>query len=132
MEIRVGRSSVDNDQLSCNPAYRDEDDWWLHVSGSPGSHVVIRCHDDDLAEKYSETLADAALLAAVFSKEGKRTSRLPVSFTRCRDVFKPNGFVPGMVRLTGKVGTVIVDSGLEKKRLQRLEATKNSSSSSNQ
>ena len=40
-----------------------------------------------------------------------------MSLTRCRDVVKPKGFVPGMVRLTGTVGTVSVELGREKKRL---------------
>merc|ERR1711871_1310751 len=118
IEIRVGRSSSDNDQLSCSPECRDLDDWWMHVSGSPGSHVVIRCHDDDFPNKYEETLADAALLAAQYSK-GNKSGRVPVSLTRCRCVSKPQGFVAGMVRLIGAVGTVYVDVEREKKRLKR-------------
>ena len=42
VEIRVGRKSTDNDELSCDPAHRDDADWWMHASGCPGSHVVIR------------------------------------------------------------------------------------------
>ena len=44
---------------------------------------------------------------------------------RCRDVVKPKGFVPGMVRLSGEVYTITIDTKLEKKRLERLESTKN-------
>ena len=29
IEIRVGRSSSDNDELSINPLYRDGNDWWM-------------------------------------------------------------------------------------------------------
>lgn len=65
LEIRVGRGASDNDELSCNPLYRDGADWWMHVAGCPGSHVVIRSHDDQLA---SETLLDGAYLAVVNSK----------------------------------------------------------------
>lgn len=124
IEIKVGRSSCDNDQLSCNPMYRDADDWWMHVSGAPGSHVVIKCRDDDFPTKYEETLADAALLAVQYSKSSK-SGRVSVSLTRCRYVVKPQGVVAGMVRLTGAVGTVIVEIGREQKRLKRLEETKN-------
>ena len=124
IEIWVGRSSSDNDQLSCNPEYRDGSDWWMHVSGSPGSHVVIKCTDDDFPTKYEDTLLDAALLAAQYSK-GKKAGRVPVSLTRCRNVFKPKGFVAGMVRLTGTVGTVSVDVNRDKKRLERLEQIRN-------
>ena len=87
--------------------------------------MVIRCQDNDLPNKYHETITDAALLAAIYSKEGKKGASLPVSFTRCRDVSKPKGFVAGMVRLTGKVGCITIDTKFEKKRLERLEATKN-------
>ena len=66
--IRVGREAPDNDVLSCDPTYRLPSEWWLHVSGYPGSHVVIRCSDDDLPDCYRETLKDAAILAAVNSK----------------------------------------------------------------
>ena len=41
-EIRVGKTASDNDSLSCDPAHRDGDDWWLHAAGCPGSHVVVR------------------------------------------------------------------------------------------
>jgi predicted ribosome quality control (RQC) complex YloA/Tae2 family protein len=124
IEIRVGRSSSDNDELSCNPEHRDPKDWWMHVSGSPGSHVVIRCDDDKLPTKFSETVDDAALLAAVYSK-GNNNGKVTVSLCRCRDIFKPAGFKPGMVRLNGEVRAVIIDTKLEKKRLERLESTKN-------
>lgn len=124
IEIRVGRSSSDNDELSCNPEHRDAKDWWMHVSGSPGSHVVIRCDDDKLPTKFSETVDDAAMLAAVYSK-GNSNGKVSVSLCRCRDVFKPAGFKPGMVRLNGEIRTVIIDTKLEKKRLERLESTKN-------
>ena len=75
-------------------------------------------------EEYEDTLLDAALLAAQYSK-GKKAGRVPVSLTRCRNVFKPKGFVAGMVRLTGTVGTVSVDVNRDKKRLERLEQIRN-------
>ena len=68
LEIRVGRGASDNDELSCNPIYRDGADWWMHVAGCAGSHVVIRSHDDQLPTTASETLLDAAYLAVVNSK----------------------------------------------------------------
>jgi len=52
--IRVGRGAEDNELLSCDRRYRDAQDWWLHVSGSPGSHVVIRSHRDDLPSALPE------------------------------------------------------------------------------
>ena len=33
IEIRVGKQATDNDELSCNPKFRDGSDWWMHASG---------------------------------------------------------------------------------------------------
>jgi predicted ribosome quality control (RQC) complex YloA/Tae2 family protein len=67
--IYVGKSAADNDVLSIDPerTIRDQNDWWMHVAGSPGSHVVIRC-SDAFAALPRETLVDAAALAAKYSK----------------------------------------------------------------
>jgi len=54
VEIRVGRGAEDNELLSCDRRYRDAQDWWMHVAGSPGSHVVIRSHRDDLPSALPE------------------------------------------------------------------------------
>jgi len=64
IQIRVGRAASDNDVLSCNPEHRDGQDWWMHAAMCPGSHVVIRSH----ADLPSETITDAAVLAAKYSK----------------------------------------------------------------
>lgn len=120
LEIRVGRRAEDNDELSCNPEHRDGPDWWLHVSGHPGSHVVIRCHDDELPLKYKESLKDAAVLAAKNSKAAA-SNAMAVSYTRCRNVSKPPGAKAGLVHLRGEVGTVRVNLKAEKERLSRLE-----------
>jgi len=117
-EIRVGRRSSDNDELSCNPKHRDGPDWWMHASGCPGSHVVIRCHDENLDQ---EVIRDAASLAA---RQSKCTGNLiKVSMTRCRDVMKPGGVAAGMVQLTGKVTAVSVDMKKAEKRLARIDKT---------
>ncbi|GFH50930.1 hypothetical protein CTEN210_07406 [Chaetoceros tenuissimus] len=70
IEIRVGRRSEDNDELSCNPKHGDGPDWWMHAAGCPGSHVVIRCHDEQLDPDVKK---DAAALAARQSKCGGNT-----------------------------------------------------------
>jgi predicted ribosome quality control (RQC) complex YloA/Tae2 family protein len=123
IEIRVGRGAEDNDELSCNPAHRDGPDWWLHVAGCPGSHVVIRSHEDLLPEKFKETLLDAAVLAVINSK-GSQSGRVPVTFTRCRHVTKPGGAKPGLVFLGGDVSTIKIDVKAEALRIERLEKTK--------
>lgn len=64
-EIRVGKQAEDNDVLSLSPEHRDGSDYWMHASGCAGSHVVIRCGDQNLDE---EVIKDAAALAARQSK----------------------------------------------------------------
>jgi len=124
IEIRVGRGASDNDLLSCNPEHRDGPDWWMHVAGYPGSHIVIRCHDNDVP---METLTDAATLAAKYSK-GPQKGKVGVNVVRCRQVSKPPGAKPGLVRLSGEVSTLKVNVKTESERLSRLEETKSTAS----
>lgn len=121
--IRVGRSASDNDELSLNKEHRDQDHWWLHVAGCPGSHVVIMDSDDNLPTTKRDTLIDAALLAAVNSKISQ-AGRVQVTYTRCRHVTKPYGAKPGLVFLKDEVATTRVDIKAETSRLERLLVTK--------
>jgi predicted ribosome quality control (RQC) complex YloA/Tae2 family protein len=118
IEIRVGKKAEDNDELSCSPLHRDGRDWWMHASGCPGSHVVIRSHDETLPE---EVVQDAASMAALQSK--CQGGVVKVSLTRCRDVKKPPGAKAGLVLLTGKVRTISVDRKEAERRFERLEKT---------
>jgi hypothetical protein len=118
VEIRVGKQAEDNDELTCSPLHRDGADWWMHAAGCPGSHVVIRSHDQQLPE---EVVQDAAALAARQSK--CNTAVIKVSLTRCRDITKPPGAKAGLVMLTGQVRSVSVNMKEATSRLQRLDAT---------
>ena len=91
----------------------------MHASGCPGSHVVIRCHDESLAK---DIVNDAASLAARESK--CQGSTIKVSLTRCRHVKKPPGAKPGLVQLTGAIQTISVNMKEAEKRLKRLDETK--------
>jgi predicted ribosome quality control (RQC) complex YloA/Tae2 family protein len=88
-EIIVGKNNKQNDYLTNKLAARDE--IWLHTKDIPGSHVVIRSKEPD-----EETILEAALLAAYFSK-ARNSSSVPVDFTRVRFVKKPSGAKPGFV-----------------------------------
>ena len=120
IDIRVGRTSSDNDRVSCDPECRDLRDWWMHAAGCPGSHVVIRYTGEDLPK---ETMIDAAVLAAANSK-ANQVGRAPVSLVRCRQVSKPKGAKPGLVQLSGDVRTVVVNVKDEASHLERLMETK--------
>ncbi len=93
-EILVGRSNVQNDELTFRTAYRG--DVWLHVQKLHGSHVIIRCAGEEADET---TRAEAASLAALHSEAGEG-AKVPVDFTRVRFVKKPPAARPGMVIYT--------------------------------
>jgi NFACT protein RNA binding domain len=113
-EIRVGKTAADNDEVSTCAEHRN--DWWMHASGCPGSHIIIRSGSTTPDD---ETIQDAAALAARHSK--CQGSVIKVSLTRCRDVKKPPGAKPGLVLLTGSVQTVSVNMKTAEKRLERLD-----------
>ncbi len=100
-EILVGRSNVQNDNLSFSLARRN--DIWLHVQKIHGSHVIIRCGDEGASD---ETIMYAASLAAKHSQADKG-SKVPVDYTKVRNLKKPSGALPGMVIYT-EYKTVIV------------------------
>lgn len=118
--IRVGRTAADNDELSCNREHRDGDQWWMHVAGSAGSHVVICSNEDDILRTHKQTIMDAAFLTAIHSK-ANQSGRVQVSLTRCRNVSKPAGAKAGLVQLRGDIHTVTVDIKAESKRKERLQ-----------
>lgn len=118
IEIRVGKQAQDNDELSLNPQHRDSLDWWMHASGCPGSHVIIRCQGQSLPD---EVVMDAAALAARQSK--CQGTVIKVSMVQARDVSKPPGAKAGLVQLNGSVRTITVNMKDARGRLERLDKT---------
>jgi predicted ribosome quality control (RQC) complex YloA/Tae2 family protein len=92
--VLVGRSDADNDRLSMKVAR--ETDWWLHVRGMPGSHVLLRGAEG--AEPDRDTLERAAAIAAYYSK-AREAGVVAVSCTLARYVTKPRGAKPGTVEI---------------------------------
>ena len=92
--VLVGRTDADNDYLSFRLA-RPED-WWFHVRGMPGSHVILQGPPG--AEPDRQTLERAAAIAAYHSK-ARNAGVVPVSGTRARDVTKPRGAKAGTVQI---------------------------------
>jgi predicted ribosome quality control (RQC) complex YloA/Tae2 family protein len=92
IDILVGKNAVQNDRLT---AEAPPETVWLHAKDMPGSHVIIRAE----GEIPPQTLKQAAMLAAWYSK-GRRSSMVPVDYTRRRYVKKPSGAAPGKVIYT--------------------------------
>jgi len=97
-KILAGKSDLDNEQLSLLAA--DPRDWWFHVRGMPGSHVILKAREGEEPEK--NTLKQAAAIAAYHSK-ARAGGIVAVSCTRARNVNKPRGAKPGTVQISKEI-----------------------------
>lgn len=111
-QIYVGRSDRENDELTFRLARGN--DYWLHVHGGPGSHVVVKLPPG--AELASETLLDAATLALLHSSQ-KSSGHGEVLYTRRKHVGKPRHAKAGLVYAADSK-TIFVR--LDDERLKRL------------
>jgi predicted ribosome quality control (RQC) complex YloA/Tae2 family protein len=92
--VLVGRTDIDNDRLSLRVA--EPNDWWFHVRGTPGSHVILRAKP--ATEPDRATLKLAAAIAAYHSK-ARNSGKVSVACTQARHVRKPRGAKPGTVQI---------------------------------
>ena len=125
-EIICGRSNIQNEKLTFTIASR-KTDWWFHVKGLPGTHVILKPFPDEDIPSDSSIL-EAASLAAFFSKsiileehnaaEGSRAGKLKAEVDYCpvSHVKKIPGAKPGMV-IYESYYSVLVDSEEPKERL---------------
>ena len=90
--VVAGKTDEDNDLLSIKTA--GPDDWWFHVRGMPGSHVLLKSKPGEEPDR--ETLKRAAAIAAYHSK-ARTGGVVAVSCTEARYVSKPAGAKPGTV-----------------------------------
>ena len=95
LTVLVGRGSRQNDALTAKVAHGH--DFWLHVAGYSGSHVVLR-NPDRRSEPSAPSLLEAAQLAAYYS-QARNAPRVEVHYTQKKFVSKPKGGKPGVVRL---------------------------------
>ncbi len=91
----VGTSDAANDRLSTRIAAQN--DWWFHVDGVPGSHVILRAKQTE--EPTRETLKQAAAIAAYHSK-ARNAGVVPVHCTRAKHVRKRRGHEAGTVEVS--------------------------------
>ncbi len=111
MVILVGRTATDNDILTFKLA--SARDYWLHVAGQSGSHVIVR-NPMNLDRLPRETKRFAASLAVLHSgaKKGGKTA---VHLCRCSDVRKPRGLPPGKVTIKKFTTVYAAPAEVEKK-----------------
>ena len=89
LRILVGRSNLQNDQLSLKTA--QPGDLWFHTQNIPGSHVILCAQGVPPGQ---QSIIEAAMLAAWHSR-----ARGPaeVDYTPCAALKKPPGAPPGKV-----------------------------------
>ncbi len=92
--ILAGRSDRDNDYLSLKLARPG--DWWFHVRGMPGSHVVLKAPEGCREEAGKERLKTAAAVAAWHSR-ARNGGVTAVTCSRAQYISKPRGAKPGSV-----------------------------------
>jgi len=102
----AGRTDADNDRVSL--ALAQADDWWFHVRGMPGSHVLLKAEADRQPDK--KTLKAAAAIAAYHSK-ARGGGTVAVSCTQAKNVSKPGGAKAGTVAIR-KETVLMVRPGL--------------------
>lgn len=92
--VLAGKTDADNDYLSLKAA--NPNDYWFHVRGMPGSHVILRAKDGEEPDK--AVLKQAAAIASYHSK-AKNGGVTAVSCTMAKYVSKPRGAKPGTVTI---------------------------------
>jgi predicted ribosome quality control (RQC) complex YloA/Tae2 family protein len=97
-KVLVGRTEIDNDTLSLKIARPN--DWWFHVRGMSGSHVVLVCPPGKDPDR--NTLKMAASIAAFYSK-AREGGVVAVSGSRARFVTKPPGVKSGSVQIRKEI-----------------------------
>ena len=92
-DVLIGRSNEGNDHLTLHMA-RPED-YWFHVHGTPGSHVVLR-RGKGKDEPSKQTLHEVAAWTAFYSKSAN-AGTVPVIYTLKKYVRKPRKAPAGTV-----------------------------------
>ena len=110
-ECYVGKNNIQNDFITTKLSKKS--DWWFHVKGSAGSHVLMVCPPD--VEPDARDFTEAAELTAYFSgvRDGDNVA---VDYTHIRYVKKPAGSPAGFVTYSSNY-TAYVDPKCECKEI---------------
>ena len=90
-DIYVGKNNYQNDHLTFKVA--SGNDWWFHVKQAPGSHVVVKCNNE---EPPITTFEEAASLAAFYSQK-RDSKKVEIDYVQKKHVKRPNGGKSGFV-----------------------------------
>ena len=108
-DFYVGKNNLQNETVTFELA--SGSDWWFHVKGLAGSHVIVKTGGRELSDRGFE---QAGALAAWYSS-APRDSKVEVDYTRRRELKKPGHYKPGMVIYHTNYSLVVTPSleGLE-------------------
>src|SRR5262249_52745257 len=95
-DVMIGRSNEGNDYLTHQLA-RSED-YWFHVHGAAGSHVVLR-RGKGKNEPSKQTIEEVSSWAAFYS-QARTAGKVPVIVTLKKYVRKPRKGPPGLALCT--------------------------------
>jgi predicted ribosome quality control (RQC) complex YloA/Tae2 family protein len=90
--VYQGKSADGNDHITFEVA--DDDDYWFHAKGVPGSHVIIKIQDN---LPQDETIEKVAQIAAKNSKSSE--DKIKVVYCKRKFVKKERGMNPGQVKV---------------------------------
>lgn len=89
-EVLCGKNNLQNDHITANA---DKSDYWFHIKGYSGSHVIMKCKGE---EPPAQSFTQCAMIAAFYSG-AKDAQNVTVDYTRAKNVKKPSGAKPGFV-----------------------------------
>ena len=91
-DLYVGKNNYQNEELTFH--FANNNDWWFHAKGIPGSHVIVKSKDKkELPDSVFEA---AAGLAAYYSKNSKQ-GKVEIDYVQKRELRKVTGAAPGFV-----------------------------------
>jgi predicted ribosome quality control (RQC) complex YloA/Tae2 family protein len=102
-DVWIGRNNDGNDYLTHHLA-RPED-YWFHVHGAAGSHVVLR-RGKGKNEPSRATIEEVSAWAAFYS-QARTAGKVPVIVTRKKYVRKPRKGPPGLALCTNEKSVMV-------------------------
>lgn len=90
-DIYVGKNNIQNEELTHK--FAEGSDWWFHVKGAAGSHVILKANKKMPPDKSFE---QAAALAAHYSRL-RDSEYAEVDYVEKKHVKKPSGGAYGFV-----------------------------------
>lgn len=96
--VLAGRTARDNDVLSTRIA--NANDWWFHVKGMPGSHVILQ--DLRGGRTPDRQILEQAAAVAAFHSKARHAGVTAVSVSQVKYVGKPRDAKTGTVTVRRK------------------------------